>query len=309
MKKLVFSAFCCILLGLTASAATKQYSRNLAPFSGISVSDKFDVSLVRGSEYRALLSVEEAYIDYVVCAVNGSVLEVSLDERKVPSEVKRQFRAKGTADPVFSAVIYVPDLLQSVELKDKAVLHDTEDLFDKSRVSFELSGNSQVKTLTLSSLSLKIKMQNKATGDFMFTGGECIVDMSNSSSLRIVERESTLSRYTLQGTSKVDARCTTQTLDIQTKGNCYMSVSGSGDKAVFNINGTSEVDASAFEVPDAVVSMSSVCRLSEAAYKTLRVNLNGGSTLFFAGEPAVTIENIRSATMTRISSGNTTTSL
>ena len=75
-------------------------------------------------------------------------------------------------------------------------------------------------------------------------------------------------------------------------------ISGSGNRAEFDINGTSEVDASAFEVPDAVVKMSSVSKLTEAAYKSLRVNLNGGCTLYFLNDPSVTIENIRSATMT-----------
>ena len=301
MKKLFIAVICCTLLGSVASG--KQYSINLSPFTGIRVTDEFKVSILRGAEYRALMTVEEEYMEYVNCSVSGSILEISLDERKVPAEVKRRFRSKGVADPAFTAIIYVPDLLQSVVLEDKAVLRDTEDIFDKARVDFELSGNSSLEKLSVSSLVCRIALKNKAGADLSFTGGECVVEASNSSTLRIVEHQSEVSRYTIQGTAKVESLCTTSTLNVYTKANCTLRVTGSGDKAFFDINGTSEVDASAFEVPEASVTMSSVCKLSEAAYKTLRVNLNGGSTLYFANDPAVTIENIRSASMSRISSG------
>ena len=295
-----------MLFSMVAGAATKQYSRNLTPFAGVDISGPFQVSLVRGSEYRALLSVEEAYIDYVVCSVSGSVLTLSLDERKVPSDVKKQFRGRTTPDPVFSAVIYVPDLLQSVTMSGKAVLQDTEDLFDKSRITFDLKGSSTVKTISLSSLLLKVNMQNKASADIRFVGKECQVETANTAVLKISE-ESEKSRYSLSGGSKVTASSRTGSLSVHTKANCNMTLKGVGDSALFDISGTSEVDASAFEVPDAIVNMSSVCKLSEAAYRTLKVNLNGGSTLLFSGDPSVTIESIKSATMTRTGgSGNLT---
>ena len=308
---MIVSLLCISLLvsGTGASAATRQYSRHLSPFKSVEVSGQFTVSLVRGADYRALLSVEEAYIDYVTCEVKGSALVISLAERKVPSEVKRQFRGKGTPDPVFSAVVYVPDLLQGVTLSDKAVLQDTEDLFDKSRVTFELSDNAVVKLLKVSSLSFNLTAQNKASAEFDITCKDCSVQASNSAQLRIVEQQSENSEYKLQGTAKVVSLCTTEKLSVHTKSNCYMTVTGSGSSAEFDINGTSEVDAASFEVPDAVVKMSSVSKLTEAAYKTLRVNLNGGSTLYFINDPSVTIENIRSATMTPGYSGRKSVSL
>ena len=88
-----------------------------------------------------------------------------------------------------------------------------------------------------------------------------------------------------------------------------MSVSGSGNTAVFDLNGTSEVDAFGFEVPDATVTMTSVCKLGESAYRNLIVNLNGGSSLYFANEPTVSIENIKSSTMTRASGARGVTKL
>ena len=188
MKKLIYTCLCCALLISTgAAAATRQYSRTLSQFSAIDISGPFSVSLVRGGDYRALLTVEEEYIDYVICNVKGSVLSLGLDERKVPSEVKKIFRGKGTPDPVFEAVVYVPELLQGLTMSGKAVLSDTEDLFDKSRTTFSLSGNCGVMPISVSTLTFSMTMQNKASADIAVTSKESFVEAGNTSVLKYEE--------------------------------------------------------------------------------------------------------------------------
>ena len=309
MKKSILIALLLSLLsGTGAVAATRQASINLNPFSAVSIAGSFEVSFLQGSDYRALITVEDAYMDYVVCKVDGKILTIDLDERKVPAEVKRQFRGKGAPELVLSAVIYVPELIQSVTLSDKAVLKDTEDVFDKAKVYFDLSNTAAIRNLSLSSQAVKITMQNKSTAEL---GVRCQVleaSTSNYAYLKI-DDNSEESGYTLQGSSQVVARCNTKQLNINAKANSEMTVSGSGDYAVYTLGGTSEVNASAFEVPDAKVSMSSVCLLNQSAYRNLTVKLSGGSKLLFSNEPKVTVENIKSSTMSRVSGGSGATRL
>ena len=299
MKKCILSVICVLLLlGSGARAATKQKSINLAPFSNISVSGPFTVSLVRGNDYRALVSIEEAYEDYLICNTASGGLQISLDEKRVPSEVKRQFRGKGTPNPVFSAVIYVPELVKSLTVSDRAVVEESEDVFDKARAVFSLSGNAKIKSMSLSSQTFELSMQNKSEADLIVICKNCIVGTSNSSSLRINE-SSEQSSYSLQGSSTVTAKSRTTSIMIRTKSNSRMTLSGSGENAEYDLSGTSEVDADEFEVPDASVSMSSVCLLSQSAYKSLTINLNGGSTLYFANDPQIFLENVKSSTISR----------
>lgn len=309
MKKCILSVICfLLLLSQAAGAATKQKSINLAPFSSISVSGPFTVSLVRGSDYRALVSIEEAYEDYLICNTASGGLQISVDEKRVPSEIKRQFRGKGTPSPVFSAVVYVPELIKSVTVSDKAVLENCEDVFDKARAAFTLTGNANVKQLSLSSQVFELNMQNKSEADFTVICKNTIVGTSNSASLKI-DDTSEQSEYSLQGSSKVNAKSRTTSVRVRTKANSSMKLSGSGENAAYELSGTSEVDASEFEVPDATVSMSSVCLLSQSAYKSLTVNLNGGSTLYFANDPQIYIENIKSSTVSRSSTSKSKTRL
>lgn len=302
MKKLLATIASLVVLGCgILSAQVEQYSIDVQPFSSLDLSGPFQVSLVRGSQYRVLISVSEPLKPYVECSTLGSTLSLTLDERRVPADVKRQFRGRNTPDPVYSAVIYVPDLLQSVTISGKAAMHDTEDVFDKARVVFSLSGNAAVKAVSLSSLVFKLEMRGKSSADFEVSCRECVVDIANTSSLVMVEKSED-SFYTIAGSSKSRVKCNTERLTLNAKGNASMNLSGEGDGATFELGSTSEVDASSFKVSDADVRMSSVSRLSVAADNVLRVNLNGGSTLLFSGDPAVSIDNIRSATMSRLNS-------
>lgn len=289
-----------MLFGMEARAVTEQSSRNLSPFSAVDISDAFEVRLVRGAEFRALITVEKPFTEYIICEVRDGVLYIGLDERNVPGEVKRQFRGKGTPDPVFSAVVYAPELLKSVRLSEKALLYDTEDLFDKAEVSFELVDNACIKSLSLSTLTFRVSMRGKSSADFKVGCREFFAETSAASSLK-VEETSEVSSYNLAGSSKVTSKSQTGTLNVRTKANCTMSVSGSGDSADFNMNGTAEVDAFGFEVPDATISMTSVCKLGVSAYRSLKVNLSGGAALYFANEPSVSIESVKSSSIVRAS--------
>ena len=303
MKKWIVSALLlAFFFGNDAMAAVRQTSIDLTPFKSVSVAGPFSVSFVRGSDYRALVSVEEGYMDYVVCSVTGTVLTIDLDERRVPADVKRQYKGKGTPDPVFSAVVYVPELVQSVTLKDKAVLCDTEDVFDKAKVVFELKDNASAKQMDLSSQNVRIVMQNKSVADFKVNCKLLETETNNSSSLSIDET-SEESAYSLQGSSKIVAKSRSSQVSVKTKSNSNMILVGAGDNISFNLSGTSEVNAVDFEVPDAKVSMTSVCQLSLSAYRSLTLNLNGGSSVYFRNDPQVTIENIKSSTVSRISDG------
>lgn len=304
MKKFlsVTIAALALLSGGVLCAQTAQYAVSLEPFSGADVSGPFEVSFVRGAQYRALISVLEPYKDYVTCEVIGGVLNLTLDERKVPSEVKKQFRGKGTPDPFYRAVVYVPDLLRSVHLSGKAVLQDTEDLFDKARVSFELEGNAQLRSLQVSSLIFSLDMKGKSSAEFSINCQESEITLGGSAVLNLTG-ESTRCEWQAQGSSKLNADCKASHFALSGKGNSDASLSGRAENAVYDLSGTIEVDASRMQVSSADVKMSSVCKLSINALESLKVNLNGGSVLNFAGEPVVTIDNIRSSTMSRLKTG------
>ena len=301
MKKILTVAVAALLAMCSGAlqAQTAQYSIDLEPFSGVAISGPFEVSLVHGTQYRALITVLEPYKEYVVCSVSGGILKLDLDEKKVPSEIKKQFRGKGTPDPFYKAIVYVPDLLRSVNLSGKAVLYDTEDLFDKARVTFTLEGNASLKSLKVSSLMFCLDMKGKSTADFVVSGHESDISLAGSAELEL-DCETEQCTWNLQGSSKLNASCKAVRFNLNSKGNSNAKVTGTAEEAFFQLSGTSEAEASGLRVSSADVQMSSVCSLSVNALQTLKVNLNGGSTLLFAGDPSIIVDNIRSATMSHL---------
>ena len=291
-------AFAAMFCGVLR-AQTVQYSLDLEPFSAIEVSGPFRVSLVSGSQYRTLISVLEPYKEFVECSASAGVLSLTLDEKKVPSEIKKKYRAKGTPDPVYDAIIYVPELIRSVHLSGKAVLHDTEDLFDKARASFEVEGNAAIEPLALSSLIISLDVKGKGTADMKVSCRESEVRLAGSGVINL-SGDAQECDWQVQGPSKFNANVSGGNLFLAAKGNSDSFLSGTAESAKFDIGGTAEVDASRMEVTSANVTMSSVCKLSVNALQTLKVNLNGGSTLLFAGEPSIVVDNIRSATMSHL---------
>lgn len=301
MKKLLLGIICCAVLFCCPARAQQpmQYSIDLSAFSAMDLSGPFQVSVVQGTQYRALITVLEPYREYVECYVNAGVMTLTLDEKRVPAEVKRQFRAKGTADPVFSAIVYVPQALQEVSMSGKALLHDSDDIFDKEAVSFNLDGQAQVKSLSLATSVFKLDMEGKSVADFNVTCRESIVKASQSAQLAIDEHTES-SFYKVQGSAKLRMVSNCSHFEMAAKSNCVVHLSGRAERATFDMGGTCEVDGTRFDVSDADVTMSSVCKLCVAASRKLKVNLNGGSTLHFAGDPVIEIDNIRSATMSHL---------
>ena len=299
MKRLVIALLClCLSLAPAFASRPVQLSRECGAFSGIDAGGQFELTIVKGSQGRVLITIEDVYEPYLICQVKGSVLKLSIDERKVPSDVKRQFRGRATPDPVFSAVVYVGSALQSVTLSDKAVLTSAEnEVFDPSRCSFSLSDNSSIKDLSINSESLRISLQNKASAKFEAECGDFSAEQSNSSNLDANVKSKTAA-FKLASMAKTRARVATGSLDVTSKGNSSLSLEGSAEKVTFDLAGTSEVDALSLDVPDAEVRMSSLCKLVEAASKTLKLNLAGGANLSFAGSPEIIIESVRSSTVT-----------
>lgn len=299
MKKVILSIAAVIAAALTMNAQVKQYSFDLTPFNSIEVSNDFEVSVVNGDVYSALLSVDEPYRDYVTCGVNGSVLKVSLDEKKVPSEVKKLYKGKGAVPPTFRVTVTMPDRLQAVKLSGKAVFFEARDVMSHDDVTITLTDNAVVKTMDLEARDVFVNVEKKAYANLAITCDKLSVNAAGSSTVTINQKVKTTD-CKVQGASNVTISGSTEALGFNIKGNnAKATLSGQAVNAEYNIGGSANVNASALECDNAVVKMNSICTLNQAASKNLSVDLSGGATLIFSGDPIVRVENIKASTMTR----------
>lgn len=296
MKKIIILSIA-LLAALSASAQMKTTDYNYSSFKGISVDDDFVVTVMPGSDYQITVQAESQYMQYVTVGVSAGVLEIALDERSVPSEIKRLFKG---SNPQFKATIVTPDPLRNIKLKGKSVVTINGELSSSDRVSIFVGDNAVLKPVKVTAPSCEIELEKKGTADVDYTGDKVTVDASGNSSLNLT-RESNESDIQLSGSSNLVMRGSSKTLSISSKGTSKSAINGSADKVQFTLGGTSNINAVGLDVKEAKVDMSGLCSLTEAARNKLTINISGGASLVFDGKPEIEIENIKNASVSHYS--------
>ena len=168
MKSLVSKIFALLICTFTLGSvvAYAQFNSQLeekklpvSEFNIVSVSGDFEVTVDKGS-YEVRLTTDQVLAPYVQVYVRSHTLYISYDEKSVPKDIKKQFKGRKATDPVFRAVVLVPEL-NGVLLSDNATLMGTEE-FAGSSVSINLSDKAQIKNLTLNCKNATLSMKKNA---------------------------------------------------------------------------------------------------------------------------------------------------
>lgn len=301
MKTLTFKLFCAVV-ACTALSCASAFSQNLRQdfalksFSAIEVSDDFDVTVIKGSDYYLELTVDEALKDYVHHTIKNSTLIIDLDDKKVPNDIKKMFKGKAGNNAIYRAIITMPGDLKSVKLNDKASLLVNQDIMSEGAVSVELKDNSTLRSMVVKATNVSINLEKKATATLNVTCDQLAVETSGSSNLTLSQTSKNLDIKS-SGNSNLTVKGETGELDYQVKGTTKATISGKGQSATFNCAGSSNTNAVDFDLNEAVVEMNSICTLTEAACEKLSVSLSGGANLIFANAPVLDIKGIKSSSM------------
>ena len=128
---------------LFGQSAREMVRDDIPAFSCIELGGDFALDIRYGKQYKVQLSVEELFADYVLSSVMDSTLTVTLDDRRVPAEVRRQFRGKDA--PVFRVNVTMPESLRSVKLGGRSILLSADDLVvDPDAFELRVTDNAKV---------------------------------------------------------------------------------------------------------------------------------------------------------------------
>lgn len=280
----------------SAQALRDVEKNNLSVFTGISLGGDFTLEVRYGAQYAARLTTEEMLADYVQFGVSGGQLSVTLDERKVPAEVKRLFRGKNAA--TYRLIVTMPEGLRSLSLSDKAALLSVDDrIVHPEGIDISMKDNSRISTLICRTDRVNVKMERKSEANLEVTCDSLSVDMSGSSNLTLTQHAEKVG-YTLAFNSNLVVNGETEHLSLSAKGTSKAILNGKAPVASFKVTNASNINAVNLEVEEARVEMSGLCTLTQAATRDLFVNLGSGSTLVFKNEPVFHILNIKSASLT-----------
>ena len=299
-KRVLAVAIGILTLGMSAaySQSVKDIEReSLSAFTGIKLGGDFVLDLRYGTQYQAKVSTEELLAEYIQFDVSGGVLTVSMDERKVPAEVKRLFRGKNNA-ATFKLIVTMPQALRTLSLEDKAVLATVSELVvSPEGLDISLKENARIASFNITADRVNVKMERKAEAVLEVTADSLAVDMSGSASLDLTQHVSKVG-YTLSYNANLVSGGETESMVLNAKGTSKAILNGRAPVVSYKVTNASNVNAVNLSTEEAHVEMSGLCTLTEAATQDIYINIGAGANLIFRNEPVIHILSVKNASIT-----------
>lgn len=296
MKKIIIIAFA-LVVSIAASAQMKTTDYNYSSFKGISADSEFEVAVSFGKDYKVSVQAESPYMQYISVGVSAGNLEITMNEKAVPAEVKKLYKG---VKPAFKATVVMP-ALEKIVLKGKSVMTVQGELKSNGSVDVTVTDNAELKPLAVVAPECKVVLEKKGAADITFNGEKIVVAASGSSNLNLT-REVNDSEIALSGASNLVLRGSSNSMVISSKGASKAALNGSATNVEYTLGGTSNINAVGMEASTAKVSMSGLCSLTQAAKDSLSINVTGGASLVFDGAPVIDIETVKNASVTHYNS-------
>ena len=297
-------------LALAVQSAHAQYSSQLeektipvGDFTSISVSDDFEVSLVKGA-CSARVTADKELFPYVQVYVRGKVLHIIYDEKSVPKDIKKLFKGRGAPTPVFRAVVSMPTL-GGITLSNNVTLTSTDE-FPATDFDLNLSDKAQVKNLSLktSGANLNMKKNSQAilniraekrleintegNANLRLTADAAELSLaaagSSEMALSIESKQATLN---LSGTSNITMALEAERTVLQAGGSSDLTITGESEQLSIRGEKSALVEANGFSVKKVEASMSGSSRINVSVSEHIDATLVGGSALYYTGTPSI----------------------
>ena len=302
LLKLVVCIFALGLAPALASAQTKT-SHDFSAFDALEVDYDFNIRVVDARDYSVSMNLENDLKDYVQAYVKNHTLYLSLDDKKLPSDLRKRYRARRSASPLLDVTIYTPEALSSVKMKGSSSLTVDFDLECRDFV-LDLSENARVSKLVVDASNITVTMAGKSSANEIALYADNIkLNIAGSAGL-YAEQDSQKIEIVAGGSAQIDVEGETLDAQITASGSSKTTVVGKTNTLTVNGSGSSNVDALSLKTSECTARLSNSSKLYEAATDALHIDISGNSTLVFDGDPAIDIINVKSSTVQRYSGSN-----
>jgi len=283
---------------LSGQRVRRSVQDELPAFNRIVLGGDFSLDIRYGKQYLARMAVEELFADYVHFTVEDSTLTVTMDERKVPGEVRKLFRGKDSRKPEFRVEVTMPETLRSLQLEGRASLVGADDLvFDASSVDLCLRDNARVESLALGADRVQLTLDRKAEAKLSVTCDSLFVRQTGASNLELTHRTSA-SSLEVSGSSTLLVKGETGLLKLDSRGFAKSILNGSAPVARYQAGTSAQINAVSLSNERSFVVLSGAgTELTVAAEKDLTVDLSSGASVYFLNEPTLHVVYLKNASL------------
>ncbi len=285
-------------LPLSAQRVRATVKDELPAFSRIVLGGEFSLDIRYGKQYRARMAVEELFGDYVQFSVADSTLTVTMDERKVPGEVRKLFKGKDSRSPEFRIEVTMPETLRELALDGRAALVAADDLvFDDSCVSVKLSDNARIASVAFKADRIRLSLDRKADATLSVACDSLSVTLAGGANLDLTHRTAA-SAFAVSGSASLLVRGETGLLKLDAKGFSKSILNGKAPVVRYRIGTSSQVNAVSLDNARAFAEVAGLnSSLTTAAADELTVDLGTGATVYFLNDPALHVLYLKNASL------------
>lgn len=296
LKRILFLT-AALAMAFAAAAQTTTKSEDLVAFDSIEISNDFEVTFHQADFYRVDWTYDTILNDVVGVSVSGKTLHISLNKKGMSSELKKTYRGRNAPKPILKATVYAPSF-SNLTLSENAVFNAADNRIETDVFQLSVTDKAQVSRLSVGADRAVITMDKDGKAALTLAAGQIDIRTARSSALDLKQTSGTLN-ISAANTSVVTVSGDTEAMATTTQNSSKVTVSGTASTLRHDGKGSSEVDVLNAPVQSAEVTMANSGKLYLSVSDTLRVDLKGGSSVYFSGEPQISVVNIVSSTLTR----------
>lgn len=197
MKKILISLIAAFALLTPSMAQYRTQKYKAEGFTALTVSNAFEVQLVKSDKYGVTLDFPEDCADYILVSKQGGTLVIAL-KNKTP----RKFR---NGNYKFKATVSMPEIY-GIYLSGAAKLA-TDDMFlmNMRPLEIHLSGASRITKLAVDGPSVELELSGASKAEINLNAAEVEADVNGASKLILTGTVDDLS-MDLTGASTVNAK-------------------------------------------------------------------------------------------------------
>lgn len=297
MLKRILILTAALAMAFAAAAQTTTKSEDLVAFDSIEISNDFEVTFHQADFYRVDWTYDTILNDVVGVSVSGKTLHISLNKKGMSSELKKTYRGRNAPKPILKATVYAPSF-SNLTLSENAVFNAADNRIETDVFQLSVTDKAQVSRLSVGADRAVITMDKDGKAALTLAAGQIDIRTARSSALDLKQTSGTLN-ISAANTSVVTVSGDTEAMATTTQNSSKVTVSGTASTLRHDGKGSSEVDVLNAPVQSAEVTMANSGKLYLSVSETLRVDLKGGSSVYFSGEPQISVVNIVSSTLTR----------
>ena len=296
LKRILFLT-AALAMAFAAAAQTTTKSEDLVAFDSIEISNDFEVTFHQADFYRVDWTYDTILNDVVGVSVSGKTLHISLNKKGMSSELKKTYRGRNAPKPILKATVYAPSF-SNLTLSENAVFNAADNRIETDVFQLSVTDKAQVSRLSVGADRAVITLDKDGKAALTLAAGQIDIRTARSSALDLKQTSGTLN-ISAANTSVVTVSGDTEAMATTTQNSSKVTVSGTASTLRHDGKGSSEVDVLNAPVQSAEVTMANSGKLYLSVSDTLRVDLKGGSSVYFSGEPQISVVNIVSSTLTR----------